>query len=115
MVDDSKSRLDRIGRDLSRTLLHGSRVANNGQSVPLTVATGQQIQVDLPDQGGMRFQFTAGVSNTTVPIDRTQASNSQDYMTDALSVAGRLKYMTLNVANDVPTWTFGQRSFSVAN
>jgi hypothetical protein len=116
MADDPKTRLDRIGRDLSRTLLHGSRDKDNHK--PWTVATGQQIRVDLPASGDMRFQFTApaqggGSASIVVPISHDDAAQSQADMDGALG-ANRSKYLDLKAAEDIPTWIFSQRSYSIS-
>lgn len=117
MADGPKTRLDRIGRDLSRTLLHGSRDEANHK--PWTIATGQQIRVDLPANGdSMKFQFTAPgqggrSASLVVPINHDDAAQSQDDMTGALG-ANRTKYLDLKAADDIPTWIFSQRSYSIS-
>ncbi|MBK6594276.1 MAG: hypothetical protein IPG23_17150 [Burkholderiales bacterium] len=115
MADSPKTRLDRIGRDLSRTLLHGSRVTDNfGHVRPATIATAQQIRVDLPPSGPMSFEFSVGGATTPVLISRPDAINSQAFMTDAFG-KDRAKYLTLAADDTLPTWVFGQRSYTIAN
>jgi hypothetical protein len=115
MADRPETRLDRIARDLSRTLLHGSRVTDNsGHIRPATIATAQQIRVDLPASGPMNFEFLAGGAATPVLISRPDAINSQSFMTDALG-KDRAKYLTLAADDTLPTWVFGQRSYTIAN
>jgi hypothetical protein len=115
MADSPQTRLDRIGRDLSRTLLHGSRVTDNSGHVrPATVATAQQIRVDPPPSGPMSFEFSVGGATTPVLISRPDAINSQAFMTDALG-KDRAKYLTLAADDRLPTWVFGQRSYTIAN
>lgn len=116
MADGPKTRLDRIGRDLSRTLLHGSRVEDNQARIrPLTMATGQQIRVDLPSSD-LTFQFTAPtqdghVRSLDVPVSRDQASRSQDEMNNVF--ANSATYLALKAAQSIPTWIFSQRSYSM--
>ena len=113
MANDPKSRLDRIARDLSRTWLHGSRVTDStGHVRPATVATAQQIQVDLPDSGPMNFEFTSSASTARVIVTRPQAINSQTFMTKAVG-DDKAKYLTLNADDTIPTWVFSQRSYSM--
>jgi hypothetical protein len=116
MADGPETRLDRIARDLSRTLLHGSRVTDNaGHIRPATIATAQQIRVDLPASGPMNFEFSVGGgAPTPVLISRADAIESQTFMTDALGT-DRAKYLTLATDSSLPTWVFGQRSFSFPN
>jgi len=115
MADNPKTRLDRIARDISRTLLHGSRVTDNsGHIRPATIATAQQVRVDLPASGPMSFEFSVGGATTPVLISRQDAINSQTFMTDALG-KDRAKYLTLAADGTLPTWVFGQRSYTIAN
>lgn len=115
MADSPKTRLDRIARDLSRTLLHGSRVTDNsGHIQPATIATAQQIRVDLPASGPMSFEFSVGGATTPVLISRSDAINSQTFMTEALG-KDRAKYLTLAADDTLPTWVFVQRSYTIVN
>lgn len=115
MADSPETRLDQIARDLSRTLLHGSRVTDNSGHVrPATIATAQQIRVDLPPSGPMSFEFSVGGATTPVLISRPDAINSQTFMTDALG-KDRAKYLTLAADDTLPTWVFSQRSYTIAN
>jgi hypothetical protein len=111
---DPESRLDRVARDLSRTLLHGARPADAGKNVrPATVLTGQQIRVDLPP-GDLNFAFTTGGSNSPLTVDHAQAAATDQFMTDALG-NDSAKYLSLSVDPDIPTWVFMQRQFSLTN
>jgi hypothetical protein len=113
--DDPESRLDRVARDVSRTLLHGSRPTDNaGHNGPATMATGQQIRVDVPTAGDMTFEFSAGASDLQVVVPRDQAVRTDAFMSDAV-VANPGTYLTLNVDREIPTWVFQQRQFSIAN
>jgi hypothetical protein len=115
MADEPKTRLDRIARDSSRTWLHGSRVTDLALSVrPATIATGQQIPVDLPASGPMNFVFTAGAATANVLINRADAIDSKSQMTDALGV-NAARYLTLSADPSIPTWIAGQRAFSIPN
>jgi hypothetical protein len=116
-MPDSKTpetRLDRVARDLSRTLLHGARPTDTAGNVrPSTIVTGQQMQIDLP-AGDMNFMFSAGGSSSPVTVDHAQAATTDQFMTDAVG-ASAATYMTLNVDRDIPTWVFQQRQFSLTN
>lgn len=115
MANEPKSRLDRIARDLSRTWLHGSRVSDNaGHTRPATVATAQQIQVDLPASGPMNFEFTSSASTARVLISQPDASKSQDLMQKAIGT-DKARYLTLSADDTIPTWVFSQRSYSMPN
>lgn len=113
MADEPEMRLDRIARDLSRTWLHGSRVTDNAGFVrPATIATGQQITVDLPAGGPMNFEFSTGTATVNVLISQADAAASKSQMTDSLG-KDRAKYLTLSADLSIPTWIAGQRAFSI--
>jgi len=107
---DPESRLDRIARDLSRTLLHGSRPADlDGNVRPATVLTGQQVRVDLPT-GDLNFDFRTDVSTARVVVDHALAAQTEQFMKDAVGM-NRAKYLGLTVDSDIPVWIFQQRQF----
>lgn len=112
-----KNRLDRIGRDLSRTLLHGSRPKQ--PNLPLTITTGQQVRADLPATGDMLFKFNVpqnggNPATISVRVPHDQADARQDEMKKALyDQNGRAKYLKLDIAENIPTWVFSQRSHSL--
>jgi hypothetical protein len=115
MANEPKTRLDRIARDLSRTWLHGSRVSDSaGHTRPATVATAQQIQVDLPASGPMNFEFTSSASTARVLISQQDASKSQDLMQKAIGT-DKARYLTLSTDDTIPTWVFSQHSYSMPN
>src|SRR5271166_2615281 len=91
-----ESPLDRIARDLSRTLLHGARPKdNNGRVLPATVHTAQQLPVNLP-AGDLTFVFSAGASAQQVVVQHSDAANADQFMTDAVGAA-KNKYLSLDV------------------
>src|SRR5436309_2491058 len=105
-----ESRLDRIARDLSRSLLHGARVPDtSGRIRPSTVVTGQEIAVNLPGDGSdMPFSFAGkGAANVTIPF--AQAAAADKYMADAVT---NPRYLTLQADSTIPTWSVQQRQFS---
>src|ERR1043166_4917307 len=115
MANEPKTRLDRIARDLSRTWLHGSRVSDRaGHTRPATVATAQQIQVDLPASGPMNFEFTSSASTARVLISQQDASKSQDLMQKAIGT-DKARSLTLSTDDTIPTWVFSQHSYSMPN
>lgn len=115
MTDEAETRLDRIARDASRTWLHGSRVTDLVLAVrPATVATGQQIPVELPEGDPMKFTFAVGGATTTVLVSQADASKSEKQMADAVG-ANATKYLTLSADSSIPTWVAAQRTFSIPN
>jgi hypothetical protein len=116
VTSEPESRLDRVARDLSRTLLHGARVKDTaGQTKPASIATGQQIRVDLPDQGPMNFRFTVGGVGRPVAISHDDAVHSKSVMSAVTDDQTKAKYLTLNADGEIPTWVFQQREFSLPN
>ncbi len=115
---DPESRLDRIARDLSRTWLHGSRLRNDAAgaatSQPAARACGQQIAVEVPLVGDMRFEFTVQGVTATVPVSHDDASDSQKYMTRAVHDDSR-RYLSLAIDSEIPTWVFAHKQFSTPN
>jgi hypothetical protein len=110
-----ESRLDSVARNLSRTLLHGARAQDTaGKISPATIATGQQIPVDLPDAGSVDFNFSADGSSIPVSVTHDQALDTRNFLTAALG-PDRGKYLTLSVDPNIPTWVFHQRRFTMAN
>jgi len=115
---DPESRLDRIARDLSRTWLHGSRLRNEiagaVTSQPAARACGQQIAVEVPLVGAMRFEFSVQGATATVPVSSDDASDSQKYMTRAVHDDSP-RYLSLAVDSQIPTWVFAHKQFSTPN
>ena len=112
LTANPESRLDRVSRDLNRTFLHGSRVkCNDGIIRPSHIATGQQIRADVPANNNMVFQFAAGESSRPVVVPQADAKQSERVMRAALQKPE--KYFKLNADNDIPTWIFHQREFSL--
>jgi hypothetical protein len=117
----SDSSLTDLARHLNRLLLHGSRVDTGDTSFrPATVATGQQIKVDLPTQGGMRFAFNVPTLPpppnpsplVTVPLDMVAAPKWLDAMQKAVGPDAAL-YFNLSPDKSIPTWAFHQKEFSL--
>ena len=114
-TDTPESPLDRVARDLSRTLWHGSRPTDNDGNVkPSTIATGQQIRVDVPASDDLNFVFTAGGSTLQVTTPNAQATATDGFMNEALGTKAKA-YLSLDVDKDIPTWVFQQRQFSIMN
>jgi len=113
MADDNgseiKSRLDRVARDLNRTLLHGARSMTAKASLPSSLAAGQQIRADVPAAGGMRFNFTLGAQQQPVVVLAADTLKTHDAMVKVRDNGPQ--YFTLDVDKTIPTWIFHQREF----
>lgn len=111
---EAQTRLDRVARDVSRMLLHGARPTDTQGNVrPSTVLTGQQLRVDVPS-GDVRFEFSLGGSPTRVTVDHAQATATEQFMSEAITT-DRDRYLSLALDNQIPTWVFQQRQFSLAS
>lgn len=83
---------------------------NTGVHKPAAIVTGQQIRVDVPEQGTMNFVFELTGQTLPVPVSNEWATRYKHVMTSVL--AQREKYLSLRVDERVPTWVFHQREFS---
>jgi hypothetical protein len=110
--DTPASPLDRMGRDLARTLLHGGRPADTNNVVrPAMVQTGQQIPADLP-AGDITFAFALNGTDTPLTVDHATADKTDQFMQDAIA---KDDYLSLDVDPGIPIWVFQQRQYSLAN
>jgi hypothetical protein len=111
---DGSSGLTNLANHLNRLLLHGSRV-DMGQPEfrPATVATGQQIKVNLPAPEGIRFAFNVpSTPQVTVPLDMDAAPKWLKAMQNAVGPDAAL-YFNLSPDESIPTWAFHQKEFSL--
>ncbi len=111
MADENgneKSRLDRVARDLNRTLLHGSRPVTGGIGSPSARVAGQQVRADPPtdDKAGMKFNFTRGTEQKTVLVlpDDVKKTNAA-----LLTVRATDDYFKLAIDKSIPHWILHQR------
>lgn len=111
MAAKPKTKLERIGRDLNRTLLHGSRPEIAEGARPAAVVSGQQIAVDVPATGGLRFDFEHGGQTQQVPVTRANVVESERVMRAVIDAPAR--YLKLAPDPLIPTWVFHQREFTL--
>jgi len=108
------SRLDRLSRDLNRTLLHGSRAqTTSGALRPATIVSGQQIPVEQPAAKGLAFSFEQGGASQTVLVPQDGVDQSAAAMNGVL--AQPQIYFALAADTQIPTWVVHLRQFALAD